>query len=259
VNPPLPPEHERTTGTRPTGTASDADAATAVQQMFDSAAPRYDLLNHLLSFGIDHWWWWRAARAFRAVLTRPEAVVLDLCCGTGEMTMALYKHRPQSPTDAPLLAIDFSHNMLARGARKFAPHNIVPIQGDALHLPLADSSIDLVTLAFGFRNLANYEAGLTELFRVLKPGGQIGILEFNQPQGIVGAVYLLYFTKLLPALGGLVSGERGAYEYLPESVARFPRPPRMKEMIRAAGFADAAWTGYTFGTAGLYRGIKPAR
>ncbi len=254
---PPPAEHERTTGTRPTGTATDADAATAVQQMFDSAAPKYDLLNHLLSFGIDHWWWWRAARAFRTILTRPDSVVLDLCCGTGEMTMALYKYRPRSANEAPVLAIDFSHNMLARGARKFAGHNIVPIQGDALHLPLADSSIDLVTLAFGFRNLANYEAGLVELFRVLKPGGQLGILEFNQPEGLVGAIYLLYFTKLLPALGGLVSGERGAYAYLPESVARFPRPPRMKQMIAAAGFRDAAWTGYTFGTAGLYRGRKP--
>jgi len=257
VSGPSLPEHERTTGTRPAGTVTDADAATAVRQMFDSAAPRYDLLNHLLSFGIDHWWWWRAARAFRAVLARPDSVVLDLCCGTGEMTMALYKYRPKSVSDAPMLAIDFSHNMLSRGAQKFAPHNIVPIQGDALRLPLADSSIDLVTLAFGFRNLANYEAGLAELLRVLKPGGQIGILEFNQPEGLIGAIYLIYFTKLLPALGGLVSGERGAYGYLPESVARFPRPPRMKQMIAAAGFHDARWTGYTFGTAGLYRGVKP--
>jgi demethylmenaquinone methyltransferase/2-methoxy-6-polyprenyl-1,4-benzoquinol methylase len=147
--------------------------------------------------------------------------------------------------------------MLSRGAAKFAPHNILPIEADALHLPLADNSIDLVTSAFGFRNLANYEEGLAELFRVLRPGGQIGILECNQPSGLTGALYSLYFRKILPALGGMISGERGAYTYLPESVARFPRPPRMKQLIAAAGFKNAAWTGYTFGTAGLYRATKP--
>lgn len=239
--------------------ASEAEAAANVQQMFDSIAPRYDLLNHVLSIGIDRWWWWRAARAFRNVLARPETVVLDLCCGTGDMTMALYNHRPKTPDAAPILAVDFSHNMLSRGARKFAPHNIVPVEADALHLPLADGSVDLVTSAFGFRNLANYEEGLAELFRVLKPGGQIGILDCNQPDGLVGALYSLYFKKILPKLGGILSGDRGAYTYLPESVARFPRPPRMKQLIAAAGFNKARWTRYTFGTAGLYRGIKPPR
>lgn len=239
------------------GAATEQDAAANVQQMFDSIAPKYDLLNHVLSVGIDRWWWWRAARKFRSVLNRPETVVLDLCCGTGDMTMALYKHRPNSAAAAPILAVDFSHNMLSRGAQKFAPHNIIPIEADALHLPLADCSVDLVTSAFGFRNLANYEDGLAELFRVLRPGGQIGILDCNQPSGIVGALYSLYFKKILPKLGGMISGERGAYSYLPESVARFPRPPRMKQLIAAAGFKDAAWTGYTFGTAGLYRGTKP--
>jgi demethylmenaquinone methyltransferase/2-methoxy-6-polyprenyl-1,4-benzoquinol methylase len=251
------PEHEQSLGARPVGAATEADAAANVQQMFDTIAPKYDLLNHVLSVGIDRWWWWRASRSFRAVLERPEAVVLDLCCGTGDMTLALYKYRPKTSAAAPILALDFSHNMLARGAKKFAPHNIVPVEADALHLPLADNSVDLVTSAFGFRNLANYEEGLAELFRVLKPGGQIGILDCNQPSGVVGALYSLYFKKILPRLGGMISGERGAYSYLPASVERFPRPPRMKQLISQAGFRDAAWTGYTFGTAGLYRGTKP--
>src|SRR5579859_7800624 len=152
---PTTPQHELTTGARPTGTSTEAAAAANVQQMFDHIAPSYDKLNHILSIGIDRWWWARAARVFRPVLKRPEAVVLDLCCGTGDMTMALYKHRPKTPADATMLAVDFSHQMLAIGMRKFAGHNIQPIEADALHLPLADSSVDLVTSAFGFRNLAN--------------------------------------------------------------------------------------------------------
>jgi len=237
--------------------ASEAEAAANVQRMFDSIAPKYDLLNHVLSVGIDRWWWWRAARTFRRVLARPESVVLDLCCGTGDMTMELYKYRPKIEGAAPVIAVDFSHNMLARGARKFAPHNIVPVEADALHLPLPDGSVDLVTSAFGFRNLANYEEGLLELFRVLRPGGEIGILDCNQPEGLVGVLYSLYFKKILPKLGGMISGDAGAYSYLPASVERFPRPPGMKQMIREAGFRDVAWTGYTFGTAGLYSGRKP--
>jgi demethylmenaquinone methyltransferase/2-methoxy-6-polyprenyl-1,4-benzoquinol methylase len=251
------PEHEISTGARPTGAVTETDAAANVQQMFDTIAPSYDKLNHILSAGIDRWWWWRAARNFRAVLARPEAVILDLCCGTGDMTMALYKHRPKSANDAPIFALDFSHQMLSRGAQKFAPHNILPIEADALHLPLADNSVDLITAAFGFRNLANYEEGLAELHRVLRPGGQIGILECNQPEGLTGALYSLYFRKILPLLGGMISGDRSAYPYLPESVARFPRPTRMKQLIAAAGFTGAQWTGYTFGTAGLYRATKP--
>lgn len=251
------PEHERSTGARPVGVTDEQAAAQNVQQMFDTIAPRYDLLNHVLSVGIDRWWWHRAARAVRSVLVRPEAVVVDLCCGTGDMTMALLKHRPVVAGAAPILAIDFSHNMLARGAVKFAPHNIVAIEADALHLPLADGSVDLVTSAFGFRNLSNYEEGLAELYRVLRPGGQIAILDCNQPDGVTGALYSLYFKKVLPRIGGLISGDAGAYSYLPASVERFPRPPRMKQLIAQAGFANEQWSGYTFRTAGLYRATKP--
>jgi len=250
-------EHEISTGARPAGATSEESAAANVQQMFDSIAPRYDLLNHLLSAGLDRRWWARAAANFHDVLRKPDARVLDLCCGTGDMALALMKLRPVNAGEAPLLAIDFSHEMLVRGAEKIAPHNIIAIEADALHLPLADGSLDLVTSAFGFRNLANYEEGLAELYRVLRPGGQIGILDCNQPEGLVGALYDLYFKKILPKIGGMISGDAGAYQYLPASVERFPRPPRMLEMIRNAGFKDATWTGYTFGTAGLYRANKP--
>jgi len=250
-------EHELSTGARPVGATTEESAAANVQQMFDAIAPRYDLLNHLLSMGLDRWWWARTARSFRGVLERPEAVVLDLCCGTGDMTMALMKHRPVGVGEAAVLAVDFSREMLARGREKFAGRNIVAIEADALHLPMEDNSLDLVTSAFGFRNLANYEEGLAELYRVLRPGGQIGILDANQPEGVVGALYNLYFKRVLPWVGGILSGDAGAYRYLPASVERFPRPGRMLEMIRAAGFRDASWTGYTFGTAGLYRATKP--
>jgi demethylmenaquinone methyltransferase/2-methoxy-6-polyprenyl-1,4-benzoquinol methylase len=249
-------EHELSTGARPVGATTEESAAANVQQMFDAIAPRYDLLNHLLSMGLDRWWWARTARSFRGVLERPEAVALDLCCGTGDMTMALMKHRPVGVGEAAVLAVDFSREMLARGREKFAGRNIVAIEADALHLPMEDNSLDLVTSAFGFRNLANYDEGLAELYRVLRPGGQIGILDANQPEGVVGALYNLYFKRVLPWVGGMISGDAGAYRYLPASVERFPRPKRMLEMIRAAGFRDASWTGYTFGTAGLYRATK---
>ncbi|WP_342667409.1 bifunctional demethylmenaquinone methyltransferase/2-methoxy-6-polyprenyl-1,4-benzoquinol methylase UbiE [Edaphobacter aggregans] len=250
-------EHELSTGARPVGATTEEAAAANVQRMFDSIAPKYDLLNHLLSMGLDQWWWARAARTFREVLARPDAAVLDLCCGTGDMTMALMKHRPVGVGEGPVYAVDFSHEMLERGREKFAGKNIVAIEADALHLPMSDSSLDLVVSAFGFRNLANYEEGLAELYRVLAPGGQIGILDCNQPEGVVGALYDLYFKHVLPRVGGMISGDARAYRYLPASVERFPRPKRMLEMIRAAGFGDASWTSYTFGTSGLYRATKP--
>jgi demethylmenaquinone methyltransferase/2-methoxy-6-polyprenyl-1,4-benzoquinol methylase len=234
--------------------------------MFDAIAPRYDLLNHILSAGIDRIWWRRTARALRPILARPDAVILDLCCGTGDMTLALDNLRPrtlnQQPATSnqqpsPLLAVDFSRNMLSLAQPKFAGRNICAIEADALHLPFADASIDLVTCAFGFRNLASYSDGLAELHRVLRPAGQIAILDFNQPTGLVGTLYSLYFKGVLPLLGRIISRDPRAYTYLPESVARFPSPPRMLEMMAGAGFSAPTWTQYTFGIAGLYQAIKP--
>jgi demethylmenaquinone methyltransferase/2-methoxy-6-polyprenyl-1,4-benzoquinol methylase len=241
----------------PTSVAAGAiKPAQSVQQMFDSIAGRYDLLNHILSVGIDQLWWRRAARAVRATLQRPEAQVLDLCCGTGDMTLALLRYRPSTPSTAPLLAVDFSHKMLSLGTFKFKGKSILPVEGDALHLPLCNEVLDLISSAFGFRNLANYEAGLAELFRVLRPGGQIAILDCNQPDGMMGAIYNLHLHRILPWVGSLLS-DGSAYSYLPASIARFPRPPKMLELIRAAGFVQESWTSYTFGVAGLYLATKP--
>jgi demethylmenaquinone methyltransferase/2-methoxy-6-polyprenyl-1,4-benzoquinol methylase len=147
--------------------------------------------------------------------------------------------------------------MLALAQPKFTGRNIHCIEADALHLPFADASIDLVTCAFGFRNLANYPDALAELYRVLRPAGQIAILDFNQPTGLVGALYNLYFKRVLPLLGRLISHDPAAYTYLPESVARFPSPPRMIEMISTTGFLSPTWTHYTFGVAGLFHATKP--
>ncbi len=248
--------HTETTGARPEGTADERAAADNVQRMFETIAPSYDRLNHILSAGLDRTWWQRAAKAFIPVLARPEARILDLCCGTGDMTAALLAHRPNTAADVPVTGLDFSPGMLDHARRKHAGANARFVEADALHLPYPDASFDLITSAFGFRNLANYAEGLTELQRVLRPQGQIGILECNQPGGLVGAVYSLYFKKILPRLGGLLSGDPAAYAYLPASVERFPRPPRMLQLIAEAGYTQATWTSYTFGTTGLYRAAK---
>jgi demethylmenaquinone methyltransferase/2-methoxy-6-polyprenyl-1,4-benzoquinol methylase len=242
------------TGARPAGASDEQSSAAAVQQMFNSIAPRYDLLNHVLSLNIDRLWWWRTARRFRSILSRPDAAILDICCGTGDMTLALLRRRPA--TARPILAADFSHAMLSRGAEKFQNHNAIAIEADALHLPLADSSLDLITTAFGFRNLANYEAGLREFHRVLRPGGELGILDFSEPGGLIGKLYAFYFRRILPAIGSRLSGVGSAYAYLPSSVHRFPPPGEMLELMRKVGFAHASWTPYSFGIAGLYRGVK---
>jgi demethylmenaquinone methyltransferase / 2-methoxy-6-polyprenyl-1,4-benzoquinol methylase len=241
-------------GARPVGAADEQSSAAAVRQMFDSIAPRYDLLNHVLSCNVDRWWWWRAARHFQRILARPEAAVLDVCCGTGDMTLALLRHRPGP--GRPILAADFSHAMLARGLGKFRGRNVFAVEADALHLPLAGASLDLVTSAFGFRNLANYEAGLREFHRVLTAGGELGILDFSEPAGLAGKLYAFYFRRVLPAIGSRLSGHGGAYAYLPSSVHRFPLPPQMLELMRKTGFTQVSWTPYTFGIAGLYRGVK---
>jgi demethylmenaquinone methyltransferase / 2-methoxy-6-polyprenyl-1,4-benzoquinol methylase len=132
------------------------------------------------------------------------------------------------------------------------------VEADALNLPFPSAHFDLVTSAFGFRNLADYDAGLREIARVLRPGGECGILDFGEPKGVMGSVYRIYFKQVLPRIGTMISGVRGPYAYLPASVERFPRPDEMLTRMRNAGLAEAAWTPYTFGIAGLYRGKKSA-
>jgi demethylmenaquinone methyltransferase/2-methoxy-6-polyprenyl-1,4-benzoquinol methylase len=228
--------------------------------MFTSIAPRYDVLNHVLSFNIDRLWWRRTARTFAEILAMPNARVLDLCCGTGDMTFALRKQAgDQSPQ---IMGADFSHAMLHRARAKSidAFLNAKPaqqwIEADALSLPFPDQHFDLVTSAFGFRNLADYDAGLREIARILRPGGECGILDFSEPKGAMGRLYRLYFKQVLPRVGTLLSGVRGPYAYLPNSVERFPQPEEMLARMHDAGFREATWTPYTFGIAGLYRGKK---
>ena len=222
------------TGALPPGATDEAGAATAVRQMFDSIAPRYDLLNHVLSANVDRLWWRRAARRFNEVLARPETAVLDICCGTGDLTMALLKLRPRGST--PILAGDFAPAMLRRGAEKFGPRELqgpgkgatgmpyaVAIEADALHLPLRAVSLDLIVTAFGFRNLANYEAGLKEFYRALKPGGQLGILEFSEPGGLLGKAYGVYSGACCPRLAARSAGRTGHTTIFPARWAVFRR------------------------------------
>jgi demethylmenaquinone methyltransferase/2-methoxy-6-polyprenyl-1,4-benzoquinol methylase len=246
------PSHPAVLGAAPDGATDRQSASTAVRDMFTSIAPRYDLLNHLLSFNIDRLWWRRTARSFSSILSGKDAKVLDLCCGTGDMTFALHRRG----NAANILGADFSHAMLRRADQKSQGTSLRWVEADALQLPFPDSSFDLVTAAFGFRNLADYNAGLREILRVLRPGAQCGILDFGEPAGLIGSFYRLYFKHVLPAVGTLISGVKGPYAYLPASVERFPAPAEMLERMRRAGFADATWTPYTFGIAGLYRGRK---
>jgi len=232
------------------GTHADAKA---VQKMFSAIAPRYDLVNHLLSFNMDRLWWWRAARTFREILSRPEARALDLCCGTGFMTSALYK---RARGGAQVVGADFAHPMLRRAATRSEETRLRWVEADALHLPFPDGHFDLVTAAFGFRNLADYDAGLREMVRVVRAGGECGILDFGEPKGLLGGLYRIYFRRILPSVGTAISGVKGPYAYLPVSVERFPAPEDVIRQMRAAGFREATWTPYTFGVAGLYRGKK---
>jgi demethylmenaquinone methyltransferase / 2-methoxy-6-polyprenyl-1,4-benzoquinol methylase len=249
-------------GAAPEGSRDPEAAARAVREMFTSIAPHYDLLNHLLSFNVDRLWWRRTARAFAQILAQPDSRVLDLCCGTGDMTFALQK---QAGNCTPqILGADFSHAMLRRAYSKCRDktstngNSAVPqwIEADALRLPFPDRHFTLVTSAFGFRNLADYDAGLREIVRVLRPGGECGILDFSEPKGVIGHLYRFYFKQVLPRVGTLISGVRGPYAYLPNSVQRFPDPQEMLARMRRAGFGEASWTPYTFGIAGLYRGKK---
>jgi len=225
-----------------------------MRQMFTSIAPRYDLLNHLLSCRVDGLWWRRAARCFASILAQPASHALDLCCGTGDMTLALL--RQSHASGVQILGVDFSHAMLERAQQKSAGTSLAWVEADALNLPFPDSQFELVTSAFGFRNVADYDASLCEMVRVLKPGGECGILDFGQPEGVIGGFYRMYFRRVLPVIGTILSGVRGPYAYLPASVERFPPPGEMVERMRLCGFRQASWTPYSFGIAGLYRGKK---
>jgi demethylmenaquinone methyltransferase / 2-methoxy-6-polyprenyl-1,4-benzoquinol methylase len=249
-------------GTRPAGASDEAAAARQVREMFSRIAPRYDFLNHFLSLRFDVLWRRRVARRFRNVLANPDARVLDLCCGTGDLALALAAEVPfgAAAQGARLLAADFAHPMLVRGREKTGkkPHIAIDfIEADVLSLPFADGTFDLVTTAFGFRNLANYTAGLAELHRVTRKGGFVAILEFAEPEGaLFGRLFRFYFHRVLPRIGALVSGNAQAYDYLPNSVSRFPRPVELAELMQSAGFADVSFARWTGGIVALHTGQR---
>ena len=242
------------TGTTPRGVTGEQASARWVRDMFGGIAGRYDLLNHLLSFNLDRRWRARLAGQVTPVLTRPGARVLDLCCGTGDVLLSL-----EGRGKAVVLGSDFCHPMLVEARRKIAARHLrSPLfEADALALPVRDASLDLITIAFGFRNLANYEKGLEELLRALKPGGLAAILEFSQPTNrAFGAVYRFFSTRVLPRVGGIISGSREAYSYLPESIRKFPDAEELSAAMRAAGFARVEIERMTGGAVALHLGWK---
>ena len=241
-------------GTTPGGARSEQEAAQWVRGMFARVAPRYDLANHLLSFNIDRYWRAHTVRRVRHILADPAARVLDICCGTGDLVLALENQRR-----APVLGSDFCHPMLVAARRKIEQggRGSPLFESDALQLPLGDATLDLITVAFGFRNLANYEAGLREMRRVLKPGGTAAILEFSQPPNpAFAALYNFYSRRILPVLGGAISGNRDAYTYLPESVRKFPTAEELAVAMRRAGFAEVGYEFLTGGIVALHLGRR---
>ncbi len=239
----------------------EAEASRWVRGMFGSIAGHYDLLNHLLSFNLDKRWRKRTVDRIAPILNRPGARVLDLACGTADvlLTMEARKQATGGKDSAWILGSDFCHPMLVEAQRKIAAQRLrSPLfEADALQLPLASESLDLITISFGFRNLTNYRNGLVELARVLKPGGVLAILEFSQPTNPVFAgLYGFFSNRVLPFVGGLVSGSSDAYSYLPESISKFPGAELLAEQMKTAGYSKVEFERMTFGAVALHLGTK---
>jgi demethylmenaquinone methyltransferase/2-methoxy-6-polyprenyl-1,4-benzoquinol methylase len=242
--------HLEPQGTTPAGAETEQQASAWVRGMFGRIAPRYDLLNHLLSMNIDRFWRARTVARVAPILERPGAQVLDVCCGTGDLTLAL-ESRSRS---ASVFGSDFCHSMLVAARRKRCP---ALFEADALQLPVAEASFDLITIAFGFRNLTNYRGGLVELRRILKPGGQLAILEFSTPpNALLARLYRFYSRAILPAIGGMISGSKDAYTYLPESVRKFPDAEGLTNQMRDAGFVNVRFERMTAGIVALHLGER---
>lgn len=241
-------------GAKPPGAAGEDESARWVRRMFASVAHRYDLLNHLLSFNVDRSWRRRTVERVAPVLATPSARILDLCCGTGDLVLALEARRGSAVWGG-----DFCRPMLEIARRKIADggRRSSLIEADALRLPFPGGSLDLITVAFGFRNLASYRAGLEEMARVLRPGGVAAILEFSRPPSrLFARLYDFYSRRLLPAIGGALSGSREAYTYLPESVRRFPDAETLAADMRAAGFREVTFERMTGGIVALHLGRR---
>ena len=231
-----------------------ASTARGVRSMFAAVAPRYDFLNHFLSLGRDIAWRRATARALRPRLEMPGSIAVDVCCGTGDLALALARH-----SAGKVIGADFCHPMLVRGHAKArgVAKQVAFLEADTLALPFRDGSLDVVSVAFGFRNLANYRAGLREMLRVLRPGGVVAILEFSCVRGLVfGPVFRFYFHRVLPRLGTWISGVEGPYQYLPESVSMFPDQESLAAALVEAGFSKVSYRNFFGGVAALHLGVK---
>jgi demethylmenaquinone methyltransferase/2-methoxy-6-polyprenyl-1,4-benzoquinol methylase len=230
----------------------DTSKAARVRSMFAEIAPWYDLLNHLLSLNIDRYWRSFATRKLSDVLSRPGARALDLCCGTADLALKLAER-------AETIGADFCHPMLVIGLEKLNSKQlpVTLVECDALCTPFADSSFDAVTIAFGLRNLEDITAGLAEVYRLLKPSGRAAILEFSQPiVPVFRQMFNFYFRRLLPRIGGCLSGSRSAYQYLPDSVKAFPDQLALANMIRSVGFSSVKYYNLCGGVAALHLADK---
>jgi len=224
-----------------------------IQEMFGAIAHRYDFLNHTLSLSMDRYWRWFARRKI-APLLGPGARVLDLCTGTGDLAF-------EFATAFPVIGCDFCHPMLVKAREKREGlkdrYPVSFVEGDSLELPFPSGCFEGVTVAFGLRNLEDYERGIREMWRVVRPGGVVGILEFSRPTlPVFRSFYAYYFRKILPWIGNLVSGVSGPYTYLPESVGEFPGPERLEELLRSCGFDRVRHFKLTGGVAVLHLGTK---
>lgn len=235
--------------------AAGGDAKRAyVQRIFSQIAPRYDLLNHLLSFNIDKAWR-RTAIAALGWERAPNGVYVDLCAGTLDVAAELSR-RPGFA--GRVIGADFAEPMLRAGIGKASPAIVSPVVADAVDLPIPTNAASGAIVAFGIRNVAHLDRGLREIHRVLAPGARFVILEFTTPRSaVVRGLYHLYFHHILPQIGALVSGHRTAYAYLPRSVANFPIEEQLADRMRSAGFVDVNWRALTFGVAAIHTGTKP--
>jgi demethylmenaquinone methyltransferase/2-methoxy-6-polyprenyl-1,4-benzoquinol methylase len=246
-------------GTRPAGAQDEGAAAGQVREMFGRIAPRYDLLNHLLSLRFDVLWRRRVVRRYRTLLARHDTRVLDLCCGTGDLALAFAQ--VAGAPGAKIVGADFVHPMVMRALdksrRTAAGARPVFIEADALTLPFPSETFDLLAAAFGFRNLANYAAGLAEMRRVLRPGGEAAILEFAEPKGaLLSRLFQFYFHRVLPGIGGFISGDAQAYGYLPASVSRYPDPEAVASLMNQAGFSGVQFERWMGGLVTLHTGRR---
>lgn len=235
-------------------TADELKHAEAVREMFSGIATKYDFLNHFLSGNIDRKWRKLVAKKLKSVLENPDALVLDVACGTGDLSLELQRN-----ARAKVIGTDFCRPMLdiAFDKNKQVETEIPYLEADGMNLSFADETFEAVTIAFGLRNFSNWQNGLIELRRVLKTGGKLAVLEFSTPL-IPGfrQAFQFYFSNILPRIGGVVSGSRGAYEYLPDSVARFPDQKSLAKMLEETGFAEVEYKNLTGGIAALHIGTR---